>query len=54
MHMQPLFADARVIGGSVAERAFEMGLCLPSGSAMDRAQIERVSEVLSELAHKSL
>jgi pyridoxal phosphate-dependent aminotransferase EpsN len=49
MHMQPLFSNARMIGGCVAERAFDMGLCLPSGSAMDGAQIERVIDVLSKL-----
>jgi pyridoxal phosphate-dependent aminotransferase EpsN len=46
MHMQPLFDCGRVIGGTVAERAFETGLCLPSASTMDRAQIERVVNVL--------
>lgn len=50
MHMQPLFDGVRAIGGSVAERAFDMGLCLPSGSAMDRDQMERVIKVLSKLA----
>jgi dTDP-4-amino-4,6-dideoxygalactose transaminase len=32
MHLQPVFADCRVRGGAVAERIFEEGLCLPSGS----------------------
>lgn len=50
MHMQPLFAGCRTIGGSIAERAFGMGLCLPSGSALDREQIERVVKVLTKLA----
>ncbi len=31
MHLQPIFAGCRAIGGSVAEELFERGLCLPSG-----------------------
>ncbi len=50
MHMQPLFDGIRVIGGSVAERAFDMGLCLPSGSAMTLSEIDRVVKVLSRMA----
>lgn len=42
MHMQPIFADAPRRGGQAAEAAFELGLCLPSGSAMTRDDLERV------------
>ncbi len=51
MHMQPLFAATRAVGGAVAERAFEMGLCLPSGSALTHQQIEQVVDVLGRLAN---
>src|SRR5262249_6911476 len=34
MHLQPVFRDCRVCGGSVAATLFETGLCLPSGSRM--------------------
>ncbi|MGI8497809.1 MAG: DegT/DnrJ/EryC1/StrS family aminotransferase [Gemmatimonadaceae bacterium] len=34
MHTQPLFASATVIGGRVAERLYETGLCLPSSSSL--------------------
>jgi pyridoxal phosphate-dependent aminotransferase EpsN len=40
MHLQPLFAGCRAVGGGVAEELFKDGLCLPSGSALtdgDRA-----------------
>ncbi len=50
MHMQPIFRDARTVGGGVAENAFERGLCLPSGSAMTKKQIEQVVSVLDRLA----
>ncbi len=52
MHMQPVFADARVIGGEVAERCFEKGLCLPSGSNMVDGDVERVAAVLIDLARR--
>lgn len=46
MHAQPLFAGARCVGGAVADRLFQRGLCLPSGSALDDAQRTRVVETL--------
>lgn len=46
MHMQRLFAGCDVIGGSVAERLFERGLCLPSGSSLRPADLERVIAVV--------
>jgi dTDP-4-amino-4,6-dideoxygalactose transaminase len=46
MHLQPLFAGCRTIGGGVAESLFRRGLCLPSGSALTDAQRSRVVETL--------
>ena len=34
MHLQPVFRHAKVRGGAGAERLFEQGLCLPSGSSL--------------------
>ncbi len=34
MHLQPVFADCEVFGGSVSQLLFENGLCLPSGSSL--------------------
>jgi dTDP-4-amino-4,6-dideoxygalactose transaminase len=48
MHMQPVFASASMRGGAVSEWAFEHGLCLPSGSAMTDADIERVAATIVE------
>jgi pyridoxal phosphate-dependent aminotransferase EpsN len=42
LHLQPVFAGNRKIGGEVSERMFERGLCLPSGSTLtadDRARV---------------
>jgi hypothetical protein len=46
MHLQPVFAGARAIGGTVAADLFARGLCLPSGSGMSDAQQARVIEVV--------
>jgi len=46
MHLQPLFAGARMFGGAVSERVFRDGLCLPSGSSLsDQAQDRIISLV---------
>ena len=50
MHQQPLFADAESVGGVVSDAIFETGICLPTGSALTDAQIDRVIErVLGEI-----
>jgi dTDP-4-amino-4,6-dideoxygalactose transaminase len=46
MHLQPVFADCRAIGGAVAEHIFEHGLCLPSGSSLCDEDRERVADVV--------
>ena len=42
MHMQPVFSEVPTVGGELAGQLFERGLCLPSGSAMTDADIDRV------------
>jgi pyridoxal phosphate-dependent aminotransferase EpsN len=42
MHLQPVFAECETVGGRVAEELFANGLCLPSGSAMSTADLDRV------------
>ncbi len=46
MHLQPIYRDCEVVGGSVAEDIFEKGLCLPSGTAMSDEDIERVVRII--------
>jgi dTDP-4-amino-4,6-dideoxygalactose transaminase len=46
MHLQPLYAGCRVRGGAVSERLFETGLCLPSGSSLTGADLERIADVI--------
>jgi pyridoxal phosphate-dependent aminotransferase EpsN len=49
MHLQPLYQGARCFGGAVAERLFATGLCLPSGSALTTAQLERICAVIARV-----
>jgi dTDP-4-amino-4,6-dideoxygalactose transaminase len=46
LHCQPVFADRPAVGGTVAERIFERGLCLPSGSSLTDAEVDRVVELV--------
>jgi len=54
MHTQPVFADAPVVGGGVAEFFYNTGLCLPSSSSLALADQDRViAGVLETLASTS-
>lgn len=46
MHLQPVYQNCEVIGGSVAEQLFREGLCLPSGSQLTEAELARVVEIV--------
>jgi dTDP-4-amino-4,6-dideoxygalactose transaminase len=46
MHLQPLYADAPVFGGAVAEQVFSTGLCLPSGSGLTDDDLQRIVDVV--------
>lgn len=52
MHLQPVFANAPYYGGKIAEKLFDNGLCLPSGSNLtneDRVRIAlKIKEVFSK------
>jgi len=38
LHLQPVFSECEVFGGTVAEKLFDQGLCLPSGSSLTQVQ----------------
>ena len=42
MHLQPVFKEYPFYGGTVAEESFDHGLCLPSGSNLQKKDLERV------------
>lgn len=52
MHLQPVFAEAPYYGTNIAEKLFDDGLCLPSGSNLtdeDRVRIaKKIKEVFSK------
>lgn len=49
MHLQPFFKGAKYFGSNVAEKLFDHGLCLPSGSNLTEDEKERVRENLEKL-----
>jgi dTDP-4-amino-4,6-dideoxygalactose transaminase len=50
LHLQPLFAETPMVGGDVAGRIFEQGLCLPSGSTLSDSDLGRVVGVIERLS----
>ena len=46
MHLQPVFKSAPYYGGSVSEKLFNNGLCLPSGSNLNSDDLTRIKFVL--------
>jgi dTDP-4-amino-4,6-dideoxygalactose transaminase len=46
MHLQPVYADAAVIGGEVAASLFDTGVCLPSGSTLTDEEVDEVADVV--------
>ena len=49
MHLQPIFIDAPAYVSGTAERIFQRGVTLPSGSVHPPEAIERVCAALSEI-----
>ncbi|RZK06792.1 MAG: pyridoxal phosphate-dependent aminotransferase [Flavobacterium sp.] len=49
MHMQPVFENSPFYGDGTAERLFENGLCLPSGSNLTETDLKRVVNVIIDL-----
>ncbi len=52
MHLQPVFAHCDCFGREVAEDLFNQSLCLPSGSNLTEADLERVVAVVRKLAKR--
>ena len=46
MHLQPVYAGCEYLDGGVAADLFTRGLCLPSGSSLSPADLERVVAVV--------
>ncbi len=54
MHLQPVFHASPCYGGALASSLFEAGLCLPSGSNLNKEDLDRVLFSLFSLHHKVL
>ena len=52
MHLQPLFRGYDCVGGQTAERFFEQGLSLPSGSSLTLEEQQRVIELIRQCFSK--
>lgn len=48
MHLQPVFGNAKSFVNGVSEKLFEQGLCLPSGSNLTQADLDRVVFTIRE------
>ena len=46
MHLQPVFAGCEAHVRGVSDHLFAHGLCLPSGSALTDADLERIGRAL--------
>ena len=46
MHLQPVYRDYPSRGGDVSAGIFDRGLCLPSGSALSRADQARIIDIV--------
>jgi dTDP-4-amino-4,6-dideoxygalactose transaminase len=51
MHLQPVFESFPYYGTNVAEKLFEIGLCLPSGSNTTEEEKMRIHEQIQEFLH---
>ena len=54
MHLQPVFARCVKVEGRVSETLFKTGLCLPSGTAMTKADLSRVCGVIKETMNNNV
>ncbi|MFU1858145.1 DegT/DnrJ/EryC1/StrS family aminotransferase [Sphingobacterium sp. NGMCC 1.201703] len=52
MHLQPVFENSPYYGSNVAEKLFDTGLCLPSGSNLTDAEKERIRTKIEQVFGK--
>jgi len=52
MHLQPVFENSPYYGSNVAEKLFDSGLCLPSGSNLTDAERERIRIKIKQVFDK--
>lgn len=52
MHLQPVFKNASYFGGNVSEDLFNRGLCLPSGTALNEEDLNRIVTIITSTLDK--
>jgi pyridoxal phosphate-dependent aminotransferase EpsN len=50
MHLQRAYSSAEIYGGTVGRHLFETGICLPSGSNLTNADMQRVLDVIGKVS----
>jgi dTDP-4-amino-4,6-dideoxygalactose transaminase len=50
LHLQPVYADAEILGGAVSAAIYDEGLCLPSGSSLEAADLDRIVALIHGVA----
>lgn len=46
MHLQLIFKNCAVYENGTSETLFENGVCLPSGSNLNKEQLERIVKII--------
>ncbi len=46
MHLQPLFQGATLFSNSMSESLFHKGICLPSGTQMQKRDVQKVADIM--------
>ena len=46
MHLQPVFSNATVYGGKVSEKLFAGGVCLPSGTSLEKSDVFMIADIV--------
>jgi dTDP-4-amino-4,6-dideoxygalactose transaminase len=54
LHLQPIFSDSECFGGQVSEDLFDRGLCLPSGSNLTDAELDRVIQAILQVSSSAI
>ncbi|MBD5166126.1 UDP-N-acetylbacillosamine transaminase [Helicobacter sp.] len=48
MHLQPLFKDSLAFVDGTSQRLFESGICLPSGGALEKRDIDEIASLIQK------
>ncbi len=54
MHLQPLYDDTNSYLNGVSESLFKNGLCLPSGSNLNKSELSRIEFVIDKVAKNKI